>query len=265
MNTSVVSPIRDGFSAHETIGTMRLTEYFQQLYIINLRERADRRREMAEQLHGIGLTFESPGVSLFEATRPSSAEAFPSLGAHGAFQSHLRVLRDARARNFQRILVLEDDLNFVPEFPERIPAVLDALQKKNWSIFYGGYFLPSSPNPELAEAANPDLLLEAEPTVQIQTAHFIGFQGESIASALKYLEGILGRPAGDPRGGPMHVDGAYSWFRNTYPHMLTVLACPHLGYQRSSRSDIAETRWHDRVPGVRRAASIMRKLKNRVR
>ena len=59
----------------------------------------------------------------------------------------------------------------------------------------------------------------------------------------------------------MHVDGAYSCFRAANPGCLTVAV--RLGYQRRSRSDIAQNAWFDRVPIIRMAVSIARSLMDR--
>lgn len=81
-------------------------------------------------------------------------------------------------------------------------------------------------------------LVRSQADELIGTTHFVTFQGEAIPAAVHYLEQILARPAGDPEGGPMHVDGAYNWFRRANPQFKTVLAVPELGFQRASRTDI---------------------------
>jgi len=239
---------------------MNLTDYFQRIYVINLPQRRDRRREMARQLRTIGTGFSSTGVRLFEAVRPLSPDGFPSIGARGAFLSHLKILQEASAQQLQKILIFEDDLDFTPDFSSRIEEVVEELKREDWSVFYGGYVLPDSSQPQSSHA-----LIPADPSLRIQTAHFIALRGPAIAEAVTYLETLLTRPGGDPRGGPMHVDGAYSWFRQAFPHRLTLLATPQLGFQRSSRSDIYALRWFDRVPGVRHAVAGLRQLRNRVR
>jgi len=214
---------------------------------------------MARELSKIGVGFRSSSVRLFEAVRPEAPGDFPSIGARGAFLSHLGILKEARTQNLQRILIFEDDLNFVPDFPTKIGTVVEELERKDWSVFYGGYVLPSSLEPESREA-----LIHADPSLPIQTAHFVGFRGQAIGEAVCFLEKLLTRPGGDLQGGPMHVDGAYSWFRAAFPHRLTLLATPQLGYQRSSRSDIYDLRWFDRTPGVRHAIAGLRQLRNSV-
>lgn len=239
---------------------MHVLEYFQQIYVINLPNRRDRRVEMAEQLEKIGLSFDSPAVRLFAAFRPDDPDGFPNIGARGCFMSHLGVLQDARERKFERILIFEDDLNFSPDFTARIDRVIAELEQVDWSVFYGGYAMSDPPQPNGNGA-----IAQAEAPTSIQTAHFIGFRGPAIAEVTSFLEEVLERPPGDPRGGPMHVDGAYGWFRFLSPSKITLVSVPRLGYQRSSRTDIHALRWYDMAPGSRQAISWLRKLRNRAK
>jgi hypothetical protein len=237
---------------------MHVLDYFQRIYVINLAHRHDRRREMARQLDEIGLTFDSPGVCLFEAIRPDSADGFPSIGARGCFLSHLGILQDARKRRLERILILEDDLNFAPDFPAAMNAALATLKQVDWSIFYGGYAMETEPQPQ-----NGEVVVLANSTDSIKTTHFVAFRGQAITDAVEFLETVMARPPGHPKGGPMHVDGAYGWFRYEFPSKATWLAVPQLGYQRSSRTDIHPLQWFDRIPRIRWAIEWLRQMKNR--
>jgi glycosyl transferase, family 25 len=241
----------------ESKGFMHVLEYFQQIYVINLPNRHDRRREMAEQLNSIGLSFDAPCVRLFEAVRPEAPGGFPSIGTRGCFLSHLGVLRHARDRQFERILIFEDDLNFAPDFNARICNVVAELEKTDWSLFYGGYVADSLPQPEGTGG-----VLRLSPADLLSTTHFIGFRFPAIGEAVTYLENILTRPPGDPNGGPMHVDGAYCRFRQQFPTKITLVSVPMLGYQRKSRTDIHSLRWFDRIPGIRQGVAWMRRRRN---
>ena len=239
---------------------MHALEYFQRIYVINLQHRSDRRREMAAQLNAIGLTFDAPNVQLVEAVRPKDSGGFPSIGTRGCFLSHLGVLRDAQKNKLDRILLFEDDLNFVSDFTVQMKPVTKALTQRDWSIFYGSYSMRASPQPE-----GDEKVVWAEPSDPIQTAHFIGFRGEAINEIVDFLESVLSRPPGDARGGPMHVDGAYGWYRYEHPSKTTLLAVPQLGYQRSSRTDIHALRWFDRAPGIRQTMGLLRRVMNETR
>jgi glycosyl transferase family 25 len=239
---------------------MQVLDYFQQVYVINLPHRQDRRREMAEQLEKIGLQWDMPGVRLFEAVRPEEPGEFPTIGARGCFLSHLGVLRDATERKLDRILIFEDDLNFRPEFSAQMPKVIEALSSTDWSIFYGGYEMMPPP-----QFGGDQAVLSVLPGDAIRTTHFVGFRGPAIGEIVSFLEDMLARTAGHPNGGPMHVDGAYGWFRNESPARTTLVALPQLGYQRSSSTDIHARRWFDRLPGVRHGTSWLRRVRNKTK
>ncbi len=93
----------------------------------------------------------------------------------------------------------------------------------------------------------------------------IGVQGTVAADIVAYMEAMLHRPGGHPDGGPMHVDGAYSWFRRAHGGLITVLAVPEVAYQRSSRTDIGQTRWFDRIPLLSMGITLIRRFKDRFR
>lgn len=232
-------------------------DYFERIFIINLPSRADRRSEMAAQLKAIGLSLETANVELFPAVRPDAPEGFPSIGARGCFMSHLGVLRSAQRLGLQRVAIFEDDLDFAADFNARIGSIVERLESTNWSMFYGGYHMA-----QVSCGPAHGGLVEIRPDELIGTTHFVVFQGEAISAAVHYLEKILDRPAGDPEGGPMHVDGAYNWFRRANPQFKTVLATPELGFQRASRTDIHDLRWYDTTPLVRDGVACLRLVKN---
>ena len=71
-----------------------LLERFDRVRIVNLKARADRRREMRGELARLGLGLDDR-IALHEACRPDDRGDFPSLGARGCFLSHLTVLDQA--------------------------------------------------------------------------------------------------------------------------------------------------------------------------
>ena len=235
-----------------------LADFFDKIYVINLASRQDRRDEMQVELKKIGLSLTHPSVQLFTAVRPTEQGDWPSIGARGCFMSHLQVLQDAEHHGYENILILEDDIDFVKEFNLRFIEVNQILNRLNWDIFYGGYELF---NQEI-RSNNDSLLKTIDSTTSVGTTHFIAFNKTTLVLVREYLDVMISRKGGDPNGGPMHVDGAYSWFRTVYPQIITVIATPQLGYQRSSRTDIHDLGWKDQLPVVRRIMMILRKVKN---
>ena len=235
-----------------------LSGLFDRIAVINLPYRTDRRAEMAGQLVRVGLNLDAPPVVLFEAVRPAEAEAFPSVGARGCFLSHLGVLRAARADRIDRLLILEDDCDFAEGSTEALLSAWRGLDASGpWDICYGGYRLPGEPR------QGPEGWTLLSNTDPVSTTHCIGFSAAAIQAALPYLEAMLNRPAGDAAGGPMHVDGAYTWLRRDHPKLRTVAAIPPIAFQRPSRTDIHDLRWFDRLSIFRPAGSALRRAKAR--
>ena len=214
--------------------------------VINLASRVDRREEMERQLSRVGWHAE-----FFSAVKPTSPGGFVSVGARGCFESHLSILRRAHADNVERILILEDDLNFHDDFLELWRAAIDNLEQHGWSFFYPGHVLTSLP-----------LGLNFLPHNQnVLCSHFLMINGPSIGLVVRELEAIIARPPGHPRGGPMHVDGAYSTIRALNENLITYAYEPSLGRQRPSRTDIAELKWYDRLHALAGAVRLIRTFK----
>lgn len=231
---------------------MHLFDRFERIVVISLPYRKDRRREMAAQLGRLGISIRDPRVSVFDALRPDDAGGFESIGARGCFLSHLAVLQMSRGSG--SLLILEDDTDFTRDIRNLLANALPALPQ-DWKIFYGGGFgLPAS---------RGGAMTVVSPRVGITSSHFVAFNGGVIGLVASYLEAILRRAPGDPRGGPMHVDGAYSHFRADHADLLTWAATPALGYQRASLTDIHRRKWFDRWVLVRGIVGLLRRAGRR--
>lgn len=237
-----------------------MQDFFDCIYVINLASRTDRWAEIREQFQRIGLAPDHPKVLRFDAVRPEDSGPFPSIGARGCFMSHLGVLKHAQSAGFQRILILEDDLDFSGDFKSRWPHVQAGLSLVDWQIFYGTYEVHD--NAAGPTSAAP--LMAVSTQTQVGTTPFVAFQGDTISRAISFLEDMLRRPAGSPEGGPMHVDGAYNWLRAAHGEWKTYLASKQLGHQRPSRTDIHTLPWYDQLPWLRGLAQAARRLKRRL-
>jgi len=191
-------------------------------------------------------------ADFFSAMRPDDRGDFPSVGARGCFLSHLRVLKSAAGVG--RLMILEDDLDFTSHFRERWPNVLWILEREPWSIFYAGHYLGGRRG-----------LVRLDPEDRVMCSHFMLINGPAIPFLARELEAILSRPSGHPLGGPMPVDGAYSTIRQQNQELITYAEFPALGYQRPSRTDIADLRWFDRSLLLAPAVTLARKIKARAK
>jgi GR25 family glycosyltransferase involved in LPS biosynthesis len=230
-------------------------QLFDEVRIINLVDRSDRRREIIDQLNHVGGL--APNISFFDAHRPDAPGEFPSLGARGCFESHLAILREAHERGSKTLLVLEDDLDFTREGRARIESEITELAAKEWSFFYGAHVMPIEGRRGLVPIAADEPVL---------TTSFVAFRGAAIGELVEFLEAMKKRPAGAPDWGPMHVDGAYTVFRRLNPKHRTLVAFPSLGRQRSSPSDVTQSQMTlDQWAVTRPIASLLRRAYNRMK
>jgi len=232
-----------------------LSSTFDMVRIINLPQRADRRKGAIATLHALGAEIDDRTIAFHEATRPDSAGGFPTIGTRGCFLSHLGALQVARRAGATSLLILEDDVAISRSEMARLPGTLAALAREPWDVFYGG-----SP---ATETASP--LSVVAPVEELLLAHFIAFSQRAIEVLVPYLEAILEREPGSPEGGPMHVDGAYSWFRAAYPGMRAFAATPHIAHQQSSRTDIHALGTSDTSAVLQPFLQVARSIKNAIR
>jgi hypothetical protein len=230
---------------------MVIKDYFDRIYVINLPERTDRRRRIVRELDRAGLPLERGKVEIFPAVRPSSAAGFPNIGHRGCFLTHCNILKRAEAEGLRNVLIIEDDLSISPRFAAEAADLVKILETTAWGFTYFGHV-------ERVEGSNPAALRSH--VGPLLTTHFVAVHGSIFARFVAFMELVQQRPAGHPGGGPMPIDGAYSTFRRQNPDVLTLLASPNLGWQRSSRSDLSP-KWFDRIPGLRQAVAATRRAK----
>jgi glycosyl transferase, family 25 len=227
-------------------------DLFDKSYIINLPERRDRYKTMRRELEKVGIFLPSDKVEIFPAVKKTERGEFPSVGARGCFLSHLAILRQAKKLGLNNVLIMEDDLSFSNLFIKNQQALTTEIQQLEWDILYLGHI-------ETVKATTTSF----QPFSQaLRTTHFLAINASVIERLVHFFEKFLSRPAGHPDGGPMHVDGAYSTFRQQNPEVITLIATPTLGFQRPSLSDIYEERaWYDRLPVLSQLMSVARTVK----
>ncbi|HBK96212.1 MAG TPA: LPS biosynthesis glycosyltransferase [Microcoleaceae bacterium UBA10368] len=230
----------------------KITDYFQGVYAVNLPERKDRRKLIVKELEAAGMPLTPHKVEIFPAIRPDEAGCFPSIGARGCFSSHVAILKQAKKLGLSNVLIVEDDLAISPDFVTEQAAIVEQLRQQDWDFVYFGHV-------EEVGGKSPVALVPFSEGVM--TTHFYAVNDKIFDRLLRFLEELQQRPPGHPDGGPMHLDGAYSTFRSQNPDVVTLIASPNLGWQKSSRSDIYPNSWFDRVPGIRELVGVLRASK----
>ncbi len=232
---------------HETMNAPSpLFDAVDAIYVINLPHRTDRRAEAEAELARAGIAAGDSRVVIFPAVRPEEKGAFPSIGARGCFMSHLGVIRDAAANGHGAILILEDDADFTRAFVTEINNAVRAIASaKDAALIYLGYEPDEDAKPAGAALAP---LVAVDAAARLKQSHSIIMRRAAFGPVADYFEAMAARAGGDPKGGPMHVDGAYNWFRRAHPDMLTVKAAAPWAVQRASKTDIHDTGWKEKIP-----------------
>ena len=208
-----------------------LFDAFDEIRIINLSHRADRRREMTAEFKRLGHAIDGQKIAFFDAIKTSELGGFYSSGAHGCYQSHLLLLERAKGS----ILILEDDCQFT-QFASTATV-------PECEIFYGGY-----------NALDPADLQRSD----IMGAHMMGYFKPNAAAS--YLRRVLEDAEFRGNVPPPPFDGAIVWYRRAHPEVITAFATEQLANQRPSRTDIGQPRWIDRLPALARVARKLRTM-----
>ncbi|MBD0334444.1 MAG: glycosyltransferase family 25 protein [Nostoc sp. C3-bin3] len=239
---------------------LKLQDFFEKTYIINLPERTDRRREVAAELNMIGMPLRQGKVEIFSAIRPNDSLAFPSTGVLGCFLSHLAILKQASKERLSSVLIIEDDITFSKGFKSLESCLVDLLMQQDWSIVFLGF------NPyqgySYSDYCSKDVECLGDQSVTLKRctlppagSHFYGVKGSSLAPLIDYLDSFLEKRQREEfttTEGGLVLDGAYydtvlHLFKQQIPGVTSLIACPSLGAQRSSRSDITPSKL-DQLP-----------------
>uniref|UniRef100_A0A3Q1IFI0 Glycosyl transferase family 25 domain-containing protein n=1 Tax=Anabas testudineus TaxID=64144 RepID=A0A3Q1IFI0_ANATE len=135
-------------SPQDTVG-------FDNIFLINLKRRQDRRTRMLKSMASLGLRvtlmdavdgkllntsqLHALGIEMMPGYKdPYSGRAL-TRGEIGCFLSHHSLWTQVR-RSLQKILVLEDDVRFEPRFKRRLQAIMDDVDKAqlDWDLIYVG-------------------------------------------------------------------------------------------------------------------------------
>uniref|UniRef100_A0A1I7ZVK3 Glycosyltransferase 25 family member n=1 Tax=Steinernema glaseri TaxID=37863 RepID=A0A1I7ZVK3_9BILA len=128
---------------------------FDQIYLINLKRRPERRKKMNAilQLLGIDYTYweATDGNQLEKDEYAEKIKIMPGYedpyykrtlkkGEIGCFLSHYRIWKDVIEHNYQRVLVFEDDLRFLHNGTQRLLETMEDIDfhETEWDLIYLG-------------------------------------------------------------------------------------------------------------------------------
>lgn len=125
---------------------MDINLFFDAVYLINLPHRQDRLKQHMKSRNKNQIHHQN--YIIFEAVDGKKLDLNNwefSAGALGCLESHLQILKDARLKGYEKILVFEDDFEFVKGFNQKMKTVLKELPA-DWDMLYlhsNHYYAPT--------------------------------------------------------------------------------------------------------------------------
>lgn len=109
-----------------------LNQYFDKIYCINLDKRPDRWEKSKLQFDNLNIE-----VERFSAFEPDSGSNKLRKGELGVLLSNLAILKEAKEKNYNSILIFEDDVEFHPQFGQLFDSFYNEVPA-NWDMIYFG-------------------------------------------------------------------------------------------------------------------------------
>ncbi|KAF6727439.1 Procollagen galactosyltransferase 2 [Oryzias melastigma] len=129
---------------------------FEEIFLINLKRRLDRRTRMLKTMASLGLQATSVdavdgkalntsqlqmlGIEMLPGYKDPYSGRVLTRGEIGCFLSHHSIWTQMVERGFQKVLVLEDDVRFEPRFRRRLQAIMENVDRArlDWDLIYVG-------------------------------------------------------------------------------------------------------------------------------
>lgn len=188
---------------------------FPPVFVINLDKRTDRWSDIQAEFKD------------WNIQRVSATEFNP--GWKGTTLSHIRCMELANKRNYDWIVILEDDCTLAPDALKKFKSLLPTLwnRRSEWDVFVGGACLYAGV-PWNTKSNNPRLH-----EVKSTGTHFTFLHKDSYKS-------ILSRIPKDPS--EMHDQGTDcidTWYR--FNNIRVWTTAPFLAFQKPSFSNLSKT------------------------
>lgn len=115
---------------------MKILNYFDKAYYINLDSRTDRRESFETRIAKHNLE-----VERFSAIIPEPIKDHVDKNRHfkeGCIKSHIEIVRLAKEQGLDNVLIFEDDCLFAKDFTNKATQIANKLYNEEWDLFYLG-------------------------------------------------------------------------------------------------------------------------------
>lgn len=127
-----------------------INEYFDGIFVVNLDSRPDKWRatvaemrrhgiENYERFSAIAPQFQNIPRSYYDKIRPDKIRVKSyAVGVSGCKMSHVEIIKVAQQRNFENVLIFEDDILLEDHFEENFNLAAQELEGLHWDMLYLG-------------------------------------------------------------------------------------------------------------------------------
>ena len=119
--------------------------FFKKVYCINLTSREDRWERCKKEFDLVKVTNQVERFSAvnlrrfdFDEQYDVSIGPYSVVSAGGCLASHRAIIQEAKDNGLENVLVLEDDVGFIPEEVNNFLKAVDDLKSQDWALFYLG-------------------------------------------------------------------------------------------------------------------------------
>ena len=114
---------------------VKIQDFFDNIYIINLKKRTDRLCHIKQELDKINCDI----YTIYEAIDGSTLNVNTKIkkGNYALCLTTKNILKEAKEKKFEKILILEDDVIFKDKFNENFNNTIEHLPD-DWDLFYMG-------------------------------------------------------------------------------------------------------------------------------
>ncbi len=126
-----------------------IQDFVDHTFLINLNERTDRLETVTKELNKNNIKFERfsaikpirseiPGKQYNHMTIGGANKEQYVISTCGVKQSHIEIIKIAKDRKYEKILILEDDVVFAENFESVFNLVVPDLNKLDWEMLFFG-------------------------------------------------------------------------------------------------------------------------------
>jgi GR25 family glycosyltransferase involved in LPS biosynthesis len=204
-----------------------LNQYYDKIFCINLDRRDDRWLRCIGIFKSLNLEVER--FSAFDGQLLDTGYGKKYNGELGGTISHTRLIKKIIDEGYERVLILEDDVEFSDNFLNMCQLVLNELPE-NWDILFyggnhtGGYDKISEHLIRVYRTYALHCYAVNKKSVNLIYEHMIRFLGYTLSSNEKLTPSVA----------------ADYYMANLHPTLNVYCARPHIAWQRESFSDLQQ-------------------------